>query len=57
MAHIKVELEVEVPDSATSQDITDWVDVHFGECNSMKPDNPCKNDYEVIVCQWQREAE
>ena len=34
MAYIKVTLEIEVPDSATSQDITEWVDVQYGECNS-----------------------
>lgn len=57
MAYIKVTLEIEVPDSATSQDITEWVDVQYGECNSMKSDNPCKDDYEVIVRGWKREAE
>lgn len=57
MAYIKVTLEIEVPDSATSQDITEWVDVQYGECNSMKPDNPCKDDYEVIVRRWKREVE
>ena len=57
MAYIKVTLEIEVPDSATSQDIAEWVDVQYGECNSMSSDNPCRDDYEVIAHRWKREDE
>lgn len=52
MQTIIVTMEVNVPDNATKQDITDWVDVNFGERNSMKRDNPCINDYEVEHVEW-----
>lgn len=50
---IKVTVEVEVPSTATDKDISDWVDVEFGECNGMKSDNPCMNNYEVNRASWE----
>lgn len=52
MQTIKVTIEVEVPDEATEKDISDWVDVQYGECNSMKKDNPCNASYEVQHAEW-----
>jgi len=49
---IKVTVEVELPSTVTDKDINEWVDVEFGECNSMKPDNPCINSYEVLDVEW-----
>lgn len=45
---ITVVIEIDVPAHATDSDIRDWVDVQYGECGSMNPDNSCKNDYEII---------
>lgn len=42
MKTIIVTLEIDVPDEATDKDITDFVDVEYGQCNSMKMDNPCR---------------
>jgi hypothetical protein len=44
MRTITVTVEIDVPDSATAQDITDFVDVEYGQCNGMKMDNPCRGD-------------
>lgn len=49
---ITVIMEIDVPISATDEDIKQWVDVEYGECNSMKPDNPCIDNYEVIHAGW-----
>jgi len=38
---IIVTLEIDVPDNATDKDISDWVDVEYGQCGSRKLDNPC----------------
>lgn len=53
MAVVKVTVEIEVPDSATEQDITDYVDVEYGECNSMHPHNPCIRGSEVLSASWE----
>lgn len=50
---IKITVEVEVPSTATDKDISDWVDVEFGECNGMKSDNPCMNNYEINHASWE----
>lgn len=47
MKVVTVTVEIEVPDTATNQDIREYVDVEYGQCNGMKADNPCK-DCEVI---------
>ncbi|EKR4920308.1 TPA: hypothetical protein ACQ8UR_003906 [Escherichia coli] len=53
MKTIIVKLEVEVPDEATEKDITDFVDVEYGECGSMKLDNPCQGGAtEVVWHEW-----
>ncbi len=49
---IKITLFAEVPDDASDQDITDWVDVEFQGCNSMKTDNPCIGS-EVFDNKWE----
>lgn len=49
---IEVKLTIEVPDSATDQDITDWVDVELCGWNSMKSDNPCIAEAEVVEGDW-----
>ncbi|EMR2275891.1 hypothetical protein WJD43_002091 [Klebsiella pneumoniae] len=41
MKTIIVTLEIDVPDNATDKDISDWVDVEYGQCGSCKLDNPC----------------
>lgn len=53
MKTIIVKVEVEVPDAATDKDITDWVDVQYGEWNSMKSNNPCIDNYEVQHVKWE----
>ena len=49
---ITVTLEIDVPIKATDEDIEQWIDVEYGECNSMKSDNPCIDDYEVFHAAW-----
>jgi len=50
---IRVTVEIEVPDHATVKDITDYVDVEYGQVNGMKLDNPCRGDaVEVIEAKW-----
>ena len=50
---IIVTVEIEVPDQATDKDISDWVDVEYGQCGSQKLDNPCRGDVtEVINHSW-----
>jgi len=46
-------LDVEVPDEATEKDIQDYLDVAFCGWNSMKTDNPCKDETEVIDMHWE----
>ncbi|WP_338734752.1 hypothetical protein V8954_23625 [Klebsiella michiganensis] len=41
MKTIIVTLEIDVPDNASDKDISDWVDVEYGQCGSRKLDNPC----------------
>lgn len=57
MKTIIITIELEVPDIATEQDITDFVDVEYGECNGMKLNNPCINNYEVIHHSWKPEEQ
>ena len=53
MQTIIVTVEINVPDTATEQDIKDFVDVEYGYCNSMKNDNPCgRGAAEVISAEW-----
>jgi len=50
---IIVTVEIDVPDGASDKDITDFVDVEYGQCNGMKADNPCRgNATEVISAEW-----
>jgi len=50
---ITVTIEIEVPDDATDQDITDFVNVEYGLCGGMKLTNPCRGDVtEVIHATW-----
>ncbi|ELY3739013.1 hypothetical protein ROM48_06245 [Cronobacter malonaticus] len=53
MKTIIVKVEVEVPGAATDKDISDWVDVQYGEWNSMKSNNPCIDNYEVQDVKWE----
>ena len=53
MKTVKVIIELEVPDEATDQDITDYIDVEFCWWNSMKTDNPCRDNAEVIDMEWE----
>lgn len=56
MQTIIVTVEIEVPDEATGKDISDFVDVEYGHCGSMKMDNPCRGDaVEVINAKWEWE--
>lgn len=54
MKYITVIVEVEVPDSASDEEISQWVDVEFGECNSMASDNPIIDNYEIFSARWKR---
>jgi len=55
MQTIKVTIEIEVPDHATEKDISDFVDVEYGQVGGMKLDNPCRGDTtEVIEAKWKR---
>ena len=61
MKEIKVTLIIEVPNEATDQDITDFVDVEYAGCNGMKLDNPVrlhnhKEGVEVIEHKSKRES-
>lgn len=38
---IQITVCVEVPSSATDQEIKDYLDVEIAGCNSYKQDNPC----------------
>ena len=50
---IRVTIEIDVPEEATDKDITDFVDVEYGQVNGMKLDNPCRGDAtEVIEAKW-----
>ncbi|MDC9624098.1 hypothetical protein PSI22_21340, partial [Xenorhabdus sp. XENO-7] len=53
MKIIRVTLDIEVPDDATDKDIHDFVDVAYGECNSMKKDNPVVKNYDVTDHEWE----
>lgn len=54
---IIVTVEIDVPDQATNNDISDWVDVEFGQCGSQKLDNPCRGDMtEVTGHSWKFES-
>ena len=55
MKTVLITLEMEVPDEATDQDITDYIDVEFCWINSMKIDNPCKDKAEVTAMLWEHE--
>lgn len=56
MKTIIVTVEIDVPDNATDKDITDFVDVEYGQVNGMKLDNPCRGDAcEIIHAQWKHE--
>lgn len=52
---IIVTLEIEVPAEATQKDINDYVDVELAGVNSMKLDNPCDGNAEVVSHQWKYE--
>ena len=56
MKTIIVTVEIEIPDHATDQDITDFVDVEYGHCGGMKLDNPCRGDNaEIFSAKWKHE--
>lgn len=53
MRTIIVAVEIDVPDEATEKDISDFVDVEYGQCGSMKMNNPCRGDaVDVIDAKW-----
>lgn len=53
---IKVLVTIDVPIGATDKDISDFVDVEYGQRNGMKLDNPCRGDaVEVISAEWEIE--
>lgn len=52
---ITVTLEVEIPASATQEDISDFVDVEFAQCGGMKLDNSCRDSFEIISHSWRAE--
>ncbi|MDS7839853.1 hypothetical protein PTQ46_06460, partial [Klebsiella michiganensis] len=60
MKTIIVTLEINVPDHATEKDISDWVDVEYGQCGSRKLDNPCMANYgdasELLGHTWKYEG-
>lgn len=54
---IIVTVEIEIPDQAADKDISDWVDVEYGQRGSRKLDNPCRGDVtEVINYSWKFES-
>ena len=53
MKTIKIVLEMDVPDNATDDDINDYVDVEFCRVNSMKQDNPCIDEADVVDGEWE----
>lgn len=55
MKFITIVVEAEVPEHASSDEISQWVDVEFGECNSMAVDNPIIDNYEILSAKWKPE--
>ncbi len=54
---IIITIDIDVPDHATDSDISDWVDVEYGQCGGQKLDNPCRGDAtEVINHSWNFES-
>lgn len=50
---IEIRLFVTVPEDATKEQITEWVDVNFAGMNSISKDNPLKNHHpEVDDREW-----
>ncbi|WP_176110247.1 hypothetical protein [Izhakiella australiensis] len=57
MKTIVITLEIDVPEYATDKDISDWVDVEYGQCNGMKLDNPCRGGAtEIVNHTWKFES-
>ncbi|WP_067486721.1 MULTISPECIES: hypothetical protein [Dickeya] len=52
---IIVTLELDIPASAAEEDISGFVDVEFAQCNSMKLDNPCRDNFEIVGHSWRAE--
>jgi hypothetical protein len=53
---IIVTVEIDVPDDATDSDISDFVNVEYGQCGGMKMDNTCRGDaVEVVDATWEHE--
>ena len=53
MKTVKVYLEMDVPEEATDKDVMDYIDVEFARVNSMKTDNPCIDEAEVVDRDWE----
>lgn len=56
MKTITITVTVDVPDEATDQDIQDFVDVEYGECNSMSMSNPCQKSADVVDATWRHDV-
>lgn len=52
MQTIKVVIELDIPEGVDKEEIDDFVDVTFGECNSMAVDNPCAKHYINYGATW-----
>jgi len=53
---ITVTVTVDIPDEATDKDIQDFVDVEYGECNSMSMSNPCRKSADVVDATWRHDV-
>lgn len=56
MKTVIVTLEVDVPDEATADDISDFIDVEYAQCGSRRTDNPCIDVSEVVFHSWRLEG-
>ena len=53
---IQITVTALVPEFASEEQISDWVDTKFGECTGectqLKQDNPCISGYEIDQADW-----
>ncbi|HGY4723308.1 TPA: hypothetical protein ACNV1G_004557 [Citrobacter amalonaticus] len=52
MKTVVVTLEIDVPDEATSKDISEYIDVEYAQCGSRRTDNPCIDKSELVYHTW-----
>ena len=56
LKHIIITVYASVPATATSEDISDFVGVQFGESGCMRLDNPCRCNYDIYEAEWKKDS-